>query len=415
MLVAVTACGGAPRTPAEKEFPAVLAGHAILPASTLLDAPPDAPAALRTSGKALRRPAVGDIAPPFAGQPAAGHSAIRRTPDGTFWVLSDNGTGRKDNAADFMLQLNQYRIDFDGGGFSLVQTVFLADPQSIAPFPITTDGTAERYLTGSDFDPESLQVTGDAIWIGEEFGPSLLKFDMAGRLLGIFDTLIDGRAARSEDHYGGAQPARVQRSKGLEALAGSPDGTMLYPMLEGRLAEESDQQTGDVRILEFDVSAQRWTGRYWRYTLHDPAHSIGDLAMIDATTALVIERDDGFGTVDKACPVSGPTGECFSSPARFKRVYTIELDDRRMGEPVRKIGYVDLMSIADPDGLARAPLTDGVLTFPFATIESVDVVDGRHIVIGNDNNFPNSRSRDPMTVDDNELVLLEVAELLSAR
>ncbi len=137
--------------------------------------------------------------------------------------------------------------------------------------------------------------------------------------------------------------------------------------------------------------------------------------MIDETTGLVIERDQGFGTADKACPESGPARGCFSAPARFKRVYKIELDDRKVGEPVRQIGYVDLLSIADPGGLARVPLTDGVLAFPFVTIESVDVVDSRHIVVGNDNNFPGPGGREPTTVDDNELVLLAVEDLLRAR
>ena len=415
ILVSVTACSTAPRSPAAIEFPAVLAGHAILPASTFLSAPPDAPAALRTSGKATQQPRFGDFTPPFAGQPVGGHSATRRAPDGSFWVLSDNGTGRKDNAADFMLQLNQYRIDFDSGDFRRVQSVFLADPQNKAPFPISTNGTAERYLTGSDFDPESLQFTPDAMWIGDEFGPYLLKFDMSGRLQEVFDTLIDGRPARSPDHHGGRESARIQRSKGLEALAGSPDGRMLYPMLEGPLEEESDQQGKDVRILEFDVAGQRWTGRYWRYVLADASHAVGDLAMIDATTALVIERDIGYGTADKACPDAGQGTECFTRPAKFKRIYKIEFDDKGEGGSARKIGYVDLMAIADPGGLARAPLTDGALALPFVTIESVDVVDDRHIVVGNDNNFPAPGGRQPTSIDDNELVLLEVAELLRAR
>jgi len=51
----------------------------------------------------------------------------------------------------------------------------------------------------------------------------------------------------------------------------------------------------------------------------------------------------------------------------------------------------------------------------FATIESIDMVDDRHIVVGNDNNLPYSRSREPGRMDDNELVLLEVSALLAAR
>ena len=79
------------------------------------------------------------------------------------------------------------------------------------------------------------------------------------------------------------------------------------------------------------------------------------------------------------------------------------------------IGYIDLMKIEDPNRLARKPLTDGVLTFPFFTIENVDIVDSRHIVVGNDNNLPFSSSREPNQADDNELVLLEVADFLAAR
>ena len=55
-----------------------------------------------------------------------------------------------------------------------------------------------------------------------------------------------------------------------------------------------------------------------------------------------------------------------------------------------------------------------MLTFPFFTIENVDIVDARHIIVGNDNNLPFSSSWEPNKVDDNELILLEVAEFLKA-
>ncbi len=45
----------------------------------------------------------------------------------------------------------------------------------------------------------------------------------------------------------------------------------------------------------------------------------------------------------------------------------------------------------------------------------MDVVDGSHIVVGNDNNLPFSSSREPNKADDNELILLEVSEFLKAR
>ena len=91
------------------------------------------------------------------------------------------------------------------------------------------------------------------------------------------------------------------------------------------------------------------------------------------------------------------------------------MNDANANGPVRKIGYIDLMKIADPNKKSRKPLTDGALAFPFWTIENVDVVDPQHIVVGNDNNLPFSSSREPNKADDNEFVLLRVDEFLKAR
>jgi hypothetical protein len=44
----------------------------------------------------------------------------------------------------------------------------------------------------------------------------------------------------------------------------------------------------------------------------------------------------------------------------------------------------------------------------------VDIVDARHIVVGNDNNLPYSSSREPNRADDNELILLEVGDFMKA-
>jgi hypothetical protein len=168
-------------------------------------------------------------------------------------------------------------------------------------------------------------------------------------------------------------------------------------------------------VLEFDVKSESWTGRHWKYMLESNSHAIGDFNMIDGTTGLIIERDNGEGTADKACPEGQKRTDCFHDIAKFKRVYKVELSDANAGGPLRKIGYIDLMAIADPAKLARKPLNNGVLTFPFFTIENVDVVDATHIVVGNDNNLPFSSSREPNKADDNELILLEVGDFLKAQ
>ncbi len=428
---------------ADQAFPATLAGHAMLPAATFIPAPDDAPADLKMSGKfttGQRVDAAGTVmgrsagrptglSVPFPGQPVQGHSGIQRMPDGSFWVLTDNGFGSKANSPDAMLFLNRYGIDWASGAMSRLQTVFLHDPDKKVPFRIVHEGTDKRYLTGSDFDLEGFQIIGNTIWIGEEFGPFVIKADLSGRILAVFETLADGKPVRSPDHPALVAPAapnmtmtfNLRRSKGFEGFAASKDGRFLYGMLEGPLwdadAKDWEKHEGReyLRILEFDVAAEKWTGRHWKYVLEANGLAIGDFNMIDATTALVIERDNGEGTPDRACPAGQRAETCFHDLAKFKRVYKIEMNEANVGRPIRKIGHIDLMKIADPKKLARKPLNDGVLTFPFFTIENVDVVDATHIIVGNDNNLPFSSSRDPNKADDNEFILLEVGDFLKAR
>ena len=126
-------------------------------------------------------------------------------------------------------------------------------------------------------------------------------------------------------------PAR----SGFEGMAQSKDGSKLYGLLEGALyKEDGTQEMVDghpaLRIVEFDVAKQAWTGRSWLYPFADGGDSIGDFNMIDATTGLVIERDNGVGTADKACPdPKQPKPDCFEAPAKLKRIYKIEIDRRQ--------------------------------------------------------------------------------------
>lgn len=423
---------------AQQEVSAELAGHALLPVKSTVATPADAPVDLQQSGKytsGQRMTELGSvpgksadrltgIGLPINGQPLQGHSGIKHMPDGTYWVLTDNGFGSKANSPDAMLYLNHYNIDFKAGTVTPLKTVFLHDPDKKVPFHIVNESTEKRYLTGSDFDPESFQFAGGALWIGDEFGPYLIKADLDGKILAVFDTLVDGKIVKSPDNPTLTLPGtpnsklnfQVSRSKGFEGMAASPDGSKLYPLLEGALWDGEQFENVDgkryLRVLEFDVKQQQWTGRSWRYVLEDNQNAIGDFNMIDATHGLVIERDNGEGTEDKACANGAATANCFSDVAKFKRVYRIAFSDANVGKPVDKQAYIDLLKIKDPNAVARKPLNNGVFTFPFFTIENVDVVDGSHIIVGNDNNFPFSSSRLSNVADDNEFILLEAKGLL---
>ena len=444
--VALAALIGGSASAQEKVFPAKLAGQAILPANTLAPAPADAPAFLKTSGKFTtadrkRTDKLGtidgkdgaritDVKLPLDGQPIQGFSGIKTMADGTFWTLSDNGFGSKFTSSDSMLFLHQMKFDWATNKAEVVKNLYLSDPNKVAPFPIVTEATETRYLTGADFDIESVQPVADGFWIGDEFGPYLMKFDTQGRLTDVIATMLDGKPVMSPDNALLQLPANptaknpvfnLKRSGGFEGLAMAKDGSKLYGLLEGPIfkddgkMEDVDGKTA-IRVIEFDVASKKWTGRSWLYPFADKGASIGDLNMIDATTALVIERANGAGTKDKACAdPKQPKPDCFDAPAELKRVYKIEFNDANVSKSVRKIGYIDLMNIQDPDNKKKAGNVAGVYDMPFVTIENVDVVDATHIIIGNDNNLPFSAGRAVDKADNNEFSLLEVGEFLSAK
>ncbi|MBB4228331.1 esterase-like activity of phytase family protein [Rhizobium mongolense] len=430
----------------QRAFPAKLAGQAILPANTLVPAPADAPEFLKHAGKFTtpdrkRTEALGsvpgkdgqrvtDIKLPLDGQPVQGFSGIKTMEDGTFWTLSDNGFGSKGNSSDAMLFLHQMKLDWTTGKADVVKNIFLSDPNKIAPFPITLEGAEKRYLTGGDFDIESIQPVADGFWLGDEFGPYLLKFDTEGRLTDVIATTADGKLVMSPDNPLLSVPANpaakmpafnLKRSGGFEGLAMAKDGTKLYGLLEGALYQDDGKMESvdghtAIRLIEFDVASKKWTGRSWFYPFEDKGAAIGDFNMLDDTTALVIERDNGAGTKDKVCAdPKEPKPDCFQAPAEFKRIYKIELDDANAGKAVRKIGYIDLMHIEDPDNKKKRGGREGFYDMPFVTIENVDRVDATHIIVGNDNNLPFSAGRAVDKADDNEFSLLEVGDFLSAK
>ncbi|EJC73212.1 hypothetical protein Rleg10DRAFT_1664 [Rhizobium leguminosarum bv. trifolii WSM2012] len=435
-----------PASADQQQFPAKLAGQAILPANTMVPAPADAPEFLKHSGKFTtpdrkRTEALGtvpgkdgarvtDLKLPFDGQPVQGFSGIKTMADGTFWTLTDNGFGSKANSSDSMLFLHQMKFDWAANKAEIVKNLFLSDPNKIAPFPIVLEGTDTRYLTGADFDIESIQPVADGFWLGDEFGPYILKIDSEGHLTDVIATTLDGKPVLSPDNpliqLPGNPAAKMpvfnlKRSGGFEGLAISKDGAKLYGLLEGALYKDDGQMENvdghtAVRVVEFDVAAKKWTGRSWLYPFEDKGVSIGDFNMLDDTTALVIERDSGAGTKDKVCAdPKQPKPDCFEAPADLKRVYKIEFNDANAGKAVRKIGYIDLLNIQDPDNKKKAGSKDGVYDMPFVTIENVDRVDATHIIIGNDNNLPFSAGRAVDKADNNEFNLLEVGEFLNAK
>jgi hypothetical protein len=343
--------------------------------------------------------------PPFVDrQPIQGFSSILGTSKGDYLAMPDNGFGAKENSPDYVLRVYRiapdFKTRFGGSGSIRVKSfITLRDPQRKIPFPIVADAAfypgsaipvdatlrAERWLTGGDFDIESVREDRDGtLWFGDEFGPFLIHTDASGVVLDAPYALPD---VRSPQHpLPGAGTPNLPRSKGFEGMAIDPAGTVLYPMLEGALTTDPDQRR--LIISEFDTIARRYTGRQWFYRLEQAPFAIGDLTTIEDGLFLVIERDNNQGAA-----------------AAFKKIYAVDFGQVDAAGFLVKREVVDLLQIADPHHLGGP---DAIFRFPFQTIESVMPLGSRTIGVLDDNNYPFSSARTPGAPDPNEFIVIKL-------
>jgi len=434
---------------AQTEVTAILAGHAALPASATVAAPKAAGAFFATSGKfntANRQRTetlhsidgisfVGDPkyprksggSLPIQGQSVQGFSAVISLGKEGFLTLTDNGFGSKLNSQDALLMVHHVKANWSTGNVTRLHTTFLRDPDRKVPFAIQNEATRERFLTGVDFDPESIQIVGKEWWIGDEFGPYVLRVTPQGKVLGVIDTVVAGKAYRGPDHYlngrlpnyPGDASFEVRRSGGFEPMAKSLDGKTLYPMFEWPLwdagAKTQEMHNGKpyTHILELDVASKSYSARQWKYVFEETGNVASDFQMLDATTGLVIERDDASEGSGNVCK-DAPRTDCFTRPAKFKRIYKIDMAQVDADGFVKKVAYIDLTRIANPHHLARRGPNEDTFVLPHLGPEGLTVVDATHIVVVNDNNFPYSSGRTLGQPDDNELTLLDIQALVDA-
>ena len=398
-LTATSAAAAPHGSPADPG--ATLSAYSVLPTRTYV--PGSETSGHWTTGNAA-------VPAPYAGQPVQGFSGTHALGDGSFLVLSDNGFGAKANSADFLLAVHRITPETDdpdgSGETSYDETAFtISDPDHLIPWTTWRDGgcaaaaslpagytcpAPDRRLTGWDFDPESIQVARDGtFWVGEEFGPFLLHLTTDGELIEA-PVPTPGVMSPSNPTLGSQAP-NLAGSKGFEGMSISPGGRVLHPMLEGATAEDKAAgRASDLRI--FTVRRGEFDEDFLRYRMESPDNALGDFIQVNQHEALVIERDNG----------QGPT-------AAFKRIYLVDLRDTDRDGYVAKHLLVDLMDVANPDGLGGF---GDPFTFPFFTIEDVEVLDADTIAVMNDNNFPATGGRSASEPDRNEYVEITLAEPL---
>jgi hypothetical protein len=377
---------------------AQLVGRAVLPALTLRDG-------TEASGAAVA--SANGVTMPVPGQPVQGFSDVHALGDGTYLVMSDNGYGSDANSFDFLLFVHHVAPDLAAGTMQVLGGFGLSDPDHLVPGTIWRDGGCEaatslpagytcpahdRQLTGADLDPESMEVAPDGtLWFGDEFGPYVFHTDATGRVLEPPVGIPGVRAPANPELAPGEAPTHPA-SRGFEGLAISPNGRTLHALFEGPVAEDvAAGLASDLRIVELRLrrDGAEPTGRFWRYRREHPGTSIGDMIALDDHRFLVIERDTASGV-----------------NARFKVVFLIDTRDRDRDGYVDKQLLVNLLAVPNPGAVSGIP--DAFFTFPFETIEGVEVLDDHSIAVVADNNFPNGGGRVVGVADPNELIVVQV-------
>ena len=334
--------------------------------------------------------------PPYDGHIIPGFSGVVVNDDGSMWAMPDNGFGAIDNSADFQLRLYHITPEWEtaeGGSGEIVVDEFISlrDPDNVIGFEIVHEDTSDRLLTGGDLDIESVQRTPDGtFWIGEEFGPFILHFDETGVLLAPPIEPPFGMSPQNP-HLGSEEP-RVLPSRGFEAMALAPDGTTLYPIVEGYFADDDDQLRR--YVYEVDVASGEYTDDSWQLHTEAPENVIGDAQMIDDNRLLIIERDNFEW-----------------AHAAHKRLFVIDLTTLDENGFATKHLAVNLLWISNPDDIGAGQPAGGfglgtTFAFPLQSVEVVNVLPDGRLLVGNDNNYPGSNGRVRGTPDDTELIIL---------
>jgi glycerophosphoryl diester phosphodiesterase len=180
-------------------------------------------------------------------------------------------------------------------------------------------------------------------------------------------------------------------------MAISPDGRYLYAALEGATVNDTDQLRR--YVFEFSVKDKAFTGRTWQYHVQTATNMVADMAALDRHRLVLIERDGGRGTT-----------------AVFRNVYEIDLRHVDAAGFLEKRVVVDLTKIPDPKLVSLPEIHAGDLGLgnPFwvmcESVEAIHPIGHDRIVVGCDNNLPNT-GRNPNRADDNEFIVVKVPGL----
>jgi hypothetical protein len=223
-------------------------------------------------------------------------------------------------------------------------------------------------------DSEALDFGADgSIWVSEEYGPGLFRFDKSGTLLEVF-------------RPGNGLPLVLKNrrlNRGFEGMTVVGESAFILPQSPLDVPSSVDftnsKKSKHIRMVELDMKERRTVGQYL-YVLDTRADRIGDMATESKNSVVVVERDGKSGA------------------ASFKRVYRVrwknatnlqELRDSWNGAKGRlELATASELEAAGIGAVSKELMVDltahGIME---EKVEGVDLVGDKGLAVIIDNDF----------------------------
>lgn len=320
----------------------------------------------------------------------------------------------------YKIALTAHRFD-DGLSYEILAKIPLKDsngmPITGLPNPFTGTDTENAYDAAghpigfdvNGLDPEALVVLRDgSFWVAEEYGPSLVRVAADGRILQrIVPRSLAPDLASASYPVAGLLPDILKHRKlnrGAESIAMTPDQKFLYFALQSPLANptaDAYKTSRNVRLLKLKLDrrggVESVVGEYvyamdTAQTFADVANNRGDLGAAAANRQSEVKVSEMLALSEDDLVVL----ERISNTTKLYRV-NLKTADNILGTALDEIATSpSLEQVRDTARLQAKPaakklvfnsltdVADGVLP---SKVEGVTLLDGRHLLLINDNDF----------------------------
>jgi hypothetical protein len=133
--------------------------------------------------------------------------------------------------------------------------------------------------SGFGMDSEGFCRTQDAIYVSDEYGPFLLKFDLQRNLQKVWSP---GQGLPAE-------MALRKMNRGFEGL--TCDEKFVYVMLQSPLKSDRSQDQGKIRLVQFNPATGKTEKEFFYPVDEKRADKIGDIALLGNNRILVLEQN----------------------------------------------------------------------------------------------------------------------------